>query len=100
MRLSPDEKYLYCTNAGDNVVTVYSRDEETGLLEMLFSLPVSGDYPKDLAIFPDQKHIASLNHDSGTITFFAMDYEKKQMVMSSREILVNEPNCCVIVKVQ
>ena len=83
------------------MVTVYSRDEETGLLEMLFSLPVSGDYPKDLAIFPDfKKHIASLNHDSGTITFFAMDYEKKQMVMSSREILVNEPNCCVIVKVQ
>lgn len=100
MRLSPDEKYVYCTNAGDNVVTVYSRDEETGLLEVLFSLPVSGDYPKDIAIFPDQKHVAALNHDSGTITFFAINYEKKQMVMSSREIEVNEPNCCVIVKVQ
>lgn len=100
MRLSPDEKYVYCANAGDNALTVYSRDEETGLLEMLFSLPISGDYPKDIAIFPDQQHVASINHDNGTITFFKIDYEKKLMVMSSRGIRVNEPNCCAIVRVK
>ena len=91
---------MYCTNAGDNVLTVYSRDAETGLLEDLFSLPISGVYPKDIAIFPDQQHVASLNHESGTITFFKIDYEKKQMVMSSRSIEINEPNCCALVRVR
>ena len=100
MRLSYDEKYVYCTNAGDNVLTVYSRDAETGLLEDLFSLPISGVYPKDIAIFPDQQHVASLNHESGTVTFFKIDYEKKQMVMSSRSIEINEPNCCALVRVR
>ena len=99
MRLSWDQKYIYCTNAGENTVSIYRRDEETGLLTMLCCLPISGEYPKDVAIFPDSRHIASINHDSGTITFFTVDYEKGLLVMSGRSIPVNEPNCCAIVKI-
>ena len=98
MRLSADEKYVYCTNAGENTVSVYSRDAETGLLTMLMCLPISGEYPKDIAIFPDNEHIVSVNHDSGTLTFFKVDYEKGLLVMSGRAVSVNEPNCCAIVK--
>lgn len=99
MRLSWDQKYIYCTNAGENTVSIYRRDEETGLLTMLCYLPISGEYPKDVAIFPDSRHIASINHDSGTISFFNVDYEKGLLVMSGRSIPVNEPNCCAIVKI-
>ena len=99
MRLSVDEKYIYCTNAGENTVSIYSRDQETGLLSMICCLPISGEYPKDVAVFPDGKHIASVNHDSGTLTFFSVDYEKGLLVMSGRAVEVNEPNCCAIVKI-
>ncbi|HJB07085.1 MAG TPA: lactonase family protein [Candidatus Enterocloster faecavium] len=100
MRLSWDQKYLYCSNAGENTVSVFSRDEETGLLTRLCCLPVSGEYPKDIAVFPDSRHIVSVNHESGTLTFFSVDYEKGLMVMSGRSIPVNEPNCCAIVKIR
>ena len=73
--------------------------EKTGLLTMLCCLPISGAYPKDVAVFPDGRHIASVNHDSGTISFFKVDYEKGLLVMSGRSIPVNEPNCCAIVKI-
>ena len=99
MRLSWDQKYIYCSNAGENTISVYRRDEETGLLTMLCCLPISGEYPKDIAVFPDSRHIASLNHDSGTITFFKVDYEKGLLVMSGRSVKVNEPNCCTIAKI-
>lgn len=99
MRMSDDEKYLYCGNAGDDTVSVYKRDASTGLLELMCCLPISGDYPKDIAVFPDKKHIAAINHESGSITFFKVDYEKGLLIMSSNPIRVNEPNCCVIVKV-
>lgn len=98
MRLSWDQKYLYCSNAGENTVSVFSRDEETGLLTRLCCLPISGEYPKDIAVFPDSRHIVSVNHESGTLTFFSVDYEKGLLVMSDRSIPVNEPNCCAIVK--
>ena len=99
LRFSPDEKHMFCSNAGDETVSMYSRDEETGLLTQMCCLPISGEYPKDISIFPDDKHLASINHESGSITFFKIDYEKKLLVMSSNEIKCNEPNSCVIVKV-
>ena len=98
MHFSPDEKYLFCSNAGENTVSMYERDEETGMLTMRFCLPISGDYPKDIAIFPDGKHLASINHE-GTVSFFKIDYEKGLLVMSRRSMRVNEPNCCEIVKI-
>ncbi len=51
MRMSVDQKYIYCTNAGENTISVYKRDEETGLLTMICCLPISGAYPKDVAVF-------------------------------------------------
>ena len=64
---------------------------------MICCLPISGSYPKDVAVFPDGKHIASVNHDSGTISFFKVDYEKGLLVMSGRSVPVNEQNYCAIV---
>ena len=99
LRMTHDQRHVFCSNAGDNAVSIYSRDEESGLLEFLCCLPISGDYPKDIAIFPDQNHIVSVNHETGSMTFFKVDYEKHLLIMSSREIPVNEPNCCKIVKI-
>lgn len=99
LRMSSDEKYLYCSNAGDNTVSIYRRDKKAGLLTRICCLPTSGDYPKDIAVFPDDKHLAVVNHESGSLTFFSVDYEKGLLVMSSRTLRVNEPNCCKIVRV-
>ncbi len=99
MRFSEDEQYMYCGNAGDETVSIFKRDKETGMLELLCSLPVSGEYPKDIAVFPDNQHIAVMNHESGNITFFRVDYEKGLLVMCAKEIKCNQPNSCVIVRV-
>lgn len=98
IRFGPDEKHLFCSNAGDNSVAMYDRDEETGMLTLRFCLPISGDYPKDIAIFPDGEHLAAINH-GGSISFFRIDYEKGLLVMSERSIEINEPNCCEIVRI-
>lgn len=99
MRFSNDESHMFCGNAGDETVAVYNRDKKTGLLKMICCLPISGEFPKDIAVFPDDKHIAVINHESGSITFFKVDYEKGLLIMSSKAIKCNEPNSCAIVKV-
>lgn len=72
LALAPDGKHLFCTTAGENTVAMYEVDGETGLLDRKFVLPVSGDYPKDLVIFPDNQHIAVANHSSNTVTTFKL----------------------------
>lgn len=100
IRFSSDENYLFCSNAGDDAVSVMKRDRETGMLELRCSLPISGSYPKDIAVFPDDRHVASINHESGTITFFTVDYEKGLLIMNGMPMKVDEPNCCAIVRVR
>ena len=100
MKLSRDGKYLFVSSAGDNSVAVFSVDTETGLLTKKFILPISGNYPKDILIFPDAKHIASLNHESDTITFFTVDMEKKIIVMNGRELKIPKGNCGAMVEVE
>ena len=98
LRFSSDDHYVFCSNAGDNSLAMYERDMENGLLYNKFILPVSGDYPKELAVFPDDKHIVSVNHDSGTLTFFTLNYEKSIMVMCGLPIKIDNPNCCRILE--
>ena len=96
---SLDYNYLLSSIAGDNSVIVFDVDKKTGLLKKNFLLPISGEYPKDISVFPDDKHLAVINHESNSITFFKVDYEKKLLIMSSNAIKCNEPNSCIIVKV-
>ena len=99
LSFSADDKFIFVSNAGDESVCLYERDADTGLLKEKMCLPISGEYPKDIAVFSDNKHIASINHESGTITFFKIDYKTGLIVMCANSVKVNQPNCCVIVEV-
>ncbi|MBD5551712.1 MAG: lactonase family protein [Lachnospiraceae bacterium] len=100
LNFSRDFQYMVTSNAGDNTATVYKIDEKTGLLTKLLCLPISGDYPKDAVLFPDNRHLISLNHESNTMTFFTTDLEKGLIVMNTKEIEVNYPNCIIFYKLE
>lgn len=99
LNLSDDDKYLICSNAGDDSVALFEIHED-GTLERLFTLPVSGEYPKDALLFPDNKHIVSLNHEADNMTFFSVDYENRIMIMNGPAIKVDKPNCLIFQKVE
>jgi len=93
LTFSTDYNYLLATNAGDNTVTVYSVDQETGWLTESFCLPISGEYPKDAALFPNNKFLVALNHETNDLTFFRVNMENGTMVMNGPSIKVDVPNC-------
>ncbi len=96
--LSPDQKHVFCTNAGDNSVAMFDRNAVTGHLRQRFVLPVSGAYPKDCGLFADGETLYSVNHTGDSITCFHIDYEKGIMVMRNRPAHVDEPNKAVLLK--
>ena len=98
LNISDDFQYLISSNAGDNSVVVYRIDQETGLLTKLFCLPISGEYPKDATLFPDNRHLVSLNHESNTMTFFTTDLDRGLIVMNGPIIKVAQPNCVIFHK--
>ncbi len=98
MKFSPDHKLLMNSVAGSNSVAVFKVDEKTGLLDKRLSLPVSGDYPKDVAFFPDSKHIVSLNHESNTMSIFTLNLKDNIIVMNGPFIKVPSGNCIITKK--
>lgn len=92
LAFSADFKYLLSSNTSENSVIVYGVDQETGLLTEKFCLPVSGEYPKDAEIFPNNKFLVSLNHESNSMTFFRLDMEANLMMMCAAPIDIHEPN--------
>jgi len=93
LSFSADYSYLLSTNSGDNSVAVFAVNKEDGTLRKSFILPVSGDYPKDAEIFPENEFLVSLNHESNTMTFFRIDLEKGIMMMNGTPMKIHEPNC-------
>lgn len=94
--LTPDDRHLLYTSAGDNCLGMFDRDPETGLLTHRFSLPVSGRYPKDFVLFPDQQHVCSINYEESSLTFFSINYEKGLLVMNAAPLIIDQPNSGVM----
>lgn len=98
LQMSKNGDYVFCSNAGDDSVTIYNVNKETGVLSLKSSLPISGRYPKDITLFPDEKHLVSVNHESGSLTFFTIDYGKCLLVMNGKPIKIDTPNCMALHK--
>lgn len=97
---SSDEKHVFVSNEGDNSICMYDRDEESGLLTKRVVAPISGEFPKGICVFPDDRHICSVNNKSATLTLFRIDYEKGLLIMCGRPAKVDEPNKCIMHKVE
>jgi 6-phosphogluconolactonase len=98
MRFSINGNHVFCTNAGDETLTIYNVDKKTGLLTMNSSLPISGEYPKDVCIFPDCNHVISVNHESNSLTTFTINYQKGLIVMNGKEQKIIQPNNMIVKK--
>ena len=100
LRFSPDDNYVFSSNAGENTVGFFERNMENGLLYNKCILPISGEYPKDIAVFPDGKHIVCMNQDSNSLTFFTLNYEENVIVMNGLPLKLDNPNCCEFVELE
>lgn len=98
MKFTNDGEHLLCSNAGDDSICAFRINKNDGTLSRRFVLPVGGEYPKDIDIFPDDKHLISLNHETNNITLFSVDYNKNTLIMNGPPINIETPNSIVIKK--
>lgn len=74
IKLSPDGKYLYVSNRGDNSLAVFKLLDD-GTLERIALVPTGGKFPRHFAITPCGKAVIISNQDSSTINLFHRDVE-------------------------
>ncbi|MBR0164028.1 MAG: lactonase family protein [Lachnospiraceae bacterium] len=95
LNFSHDFRYMISSDMTTNEVVVFKADPKNGNLSRILSLPIAGTYPKDAILFPDNRHLVSLNHESDSMTFFKFSEENRTLIMNGKELSVARPNCIV-----
>ena len=93
LELSDDDKHLFACNSGNNSVAIYEIEPESGQMQHLCVLPVSGEFPCDTLLLPDGIHFASVNQESSSITSFKINYENGFFVMDGKPVDLPSPTC-------
>lgn len=100
VKLSGNGRHLFVTNSGNNSVAIYRIDTETKEMETVCVLPISGEYPRDIVLFPDDKHFATANQEGDSLTCFKVNYDDGYIVMNGAPIPVPSPTCIVMKKIK
>lgn len=91
IKLSPDAKFLYVSNRGDNSLAIFKVLAD-GRLERIDVVPTGGKFPRHFAITPCGKAVLVANQDSSTLTTFSRDTTSGLIQATGDEFTIPAPN--------
>lgn len=65
--------YAYLANRGHNSLTRYAIEADGARLRLLDTVPVGGDFPRQIAFSPDGRLLFAANQKSSTVSVFHVD---------------------------
>jgi len=91
IKLSPDARFLYVSNRGDNSLAVFKVLND-GQLERISVVPTGGKFPRHFAITPCGKAVIVANQDSSNLRTFSRDIDTGLLTETGYEYSVPAPN--------
>ncbi|MFT3843783.1 MAG: lactonase family protein [Lacibacter sp.] len=94
IHVSPDGRFLYCSNRGDaNSIAIFSINQETGMLRITGFQPTLGLHPRNFTIDPTGNFLLVANRDSDEIVIFKIDKQTGLLEDTKKRIPVLKPVC-------
>ncbi len=91
IKLSPDARFLYISNRGDNSLAIFKVLGD-GKLERIGLVPTGGVFPRHFTITPCGKAVIVANQDSSKLTLFHRDVESGLVTATGYEYEIPAPN--------
>jgi len=93
VEVSPDGRFVYGSNRGDDSLAVFAVDPSTGRLEVKGHAPVGGKYPRHFAIDPGARFILAGHQNSGTIAVLRLDPATGLPALTGAMVRLDKPVC-------
>lgn len=93
IHLSADGRFVYGSNRGHNSIAVFSRDQTNGKLELIETVSVEGDWPRNFTLDPSGKFMLVANQRSNDITVFKVDKLTGKLKFTGHKIANESPVC-------
>jgi 6-phosphogluconolactonase (cycloisomerase 2 family) len=71
--------HAYLANRGHNSLTRYAVEADGARLRLLDTVPVGGDFPRQIAFSPDGRLLFAANQRSGTVSVFHVDVHSGEL---------------------
>ena len=93
IHLSPDGRFLYCSNRGEDSIASFMVDQATGHLTLRDIVPSGGATPRNFALTPSGRHVLVANQNGDAIVIFRREEETGALTDSGRRIEIGTPVC-------
>jgi 6-phosphogluconolactonase len=93
IHVSPDGRFLYCSNRGHDHVAAFETDARTGRLSFVADEPTRGRTPRNFAIDPTGEFLLVANQESDTITTFRRDARTGRLAFTGHSADAPSPVC-------
>ncbi len=94
----PNGKFVYSANRGNDTVTVYHANSETGQLEVQEVEPIRGSWPRNINLDPTAKWLLTAGAHSNTISVFAVDQDSGELTFQTRNVINVPGSICIVFK--
>jgi 6-phosphogluconolactonase len=96
---SPDGRFVYASNRGEDSLVVFESIETPPGLVFRQRIPSGGRTPRNFLLSPDGRHVLAANQQSGTVTVFERDTRTGLLSGRDEVLTVPAPAClCVPVR--
>ncbi|MGE5426553.1 MAG: lactonase family protein [Methylococcaceae bacterium] len=93
IHISDNGKFVYGSNRGHNSISVFSRDIKSGKLELIQTIPVEGNWPRNFTLDPTGRFLLVANERSNDITVFKIDEPTGKLKYTGIKVQNQSPVC-------
>jgi len=98
IHISADGRFVYGSNRGNNSIAVFKREPNSGKLEMLETVSVEGNWPRNFIIDPSGRFLLVANQKSNDITVFKIDQTSGRLKFTGIKVPNESPVCLQFLK--
>lgn len=98
IHISADGRFVYGSNRGHNSIAVFKREPNTGKLDMVETVSVEGNWPRNFTIDPSGRFLLVANQKSNDITVFKIDQPSGKLIFTGFKIPNESPVCLQFLK--
>lgn len=98
IHVSPNGRFLYCSNRGHDSIAVFKIDPHSGALTALGHESTRGSTPRNFAIDPSGAFLLVANQKSDSIVVFRVDQTTGRLTATEQAVQVPAPVCLKFTK--
>ena len=93
IRVHPSGRFVYAANRGNDSITAFAVDEQSGKLSLIEVEPIHGAWPRNFNLDPSGRWLLAAGKNTNSVTVFRIDQETGELQFTRDAVYVPQSIC-------